>query len=565
MIIVVDGPDGSGKTTISRKLAILLRNAGLKVRYKKFELALENLILTRLVYAILKRVARSKIAKYRNEYENALIGAKTNTCIDRLTSSFVILDKILTAIITKIMYKNRLLVIDAYIYDSLVPFYCRRLIPKSFYELIFLLGPLIKGDIELILDGPSVKLFERRKGIDYDSIEFVKCNRIQFRKIARILGSPVIYVDAPVNVTIYKVLDAILKQIPGYSREEHVFHLVSNPYNTHNFNEIVRNFELSEIDWKVVLHLAMKQNLLLVSIENLLRVELDKEFRGMLSNLLKRVVELKRKRFSAIIEITKLLDEADVNYVIFKTLTPFNSELDTDIDILIDIDDLQKAISALESSSWKHAYLSAPGKITNKISLLLYPSIALYKDGIELDLHPLINWGRLTLSPSEIKRILRNRRTIKYEGIEMPVLPREYEAFFIIAHAIYKHDRVNLWDIHMIRGISKEDFDWRLLKKLCARYRALEAMNIFLLIYNIKNIFYYEGDTVHLAPLLKTDIDLRECIVCSEITVSLLRKVATYFRCEHWYNFLKQILSSILVGPEAMLNIYRSKLRAKNY
>ncbi|ASJ16060.1 hypothetical protein A3L04_02675 [Thermococcus chitonophagus] len=569
MIIVIDGPDGSGKTTISRQLQKELKYAGINVGYMKFELNIENLLISGFMYKLFKKFFKTYKEVHKKEYGNVLLGKKEASVGYYVLSNFIIVDKALTSIFIKLKNKRKTLIVDAYLYDNLVPFYCRGLVSKRIYETIISLGNIIRGDIEIILDGPSKKLFERRKGIDYDSIEFVECNRRHFKDIAQRLNSPIIYVDSPINMTIKKVHNVILKQLPEYNQEEHLLHILSDPFLDIDGrkDELLSLFDFQKIDWDKVISIAEKQKILLPLLRNVMSLPVDEKIKYKLESDLNKVLKLRHKRLELIKEVVDVFNENNINYAIFKSLPPFFSELDSDLDILIDPDDIPRAIDALKRESWVPTVVAIKNnkRIIDPI-ILLYPSVGLYKHGFEIDFHDFVPWGNFRILRNEIKDILEYKKKEIMSGIEMYVLPKEYELVFVIAHAICKHRRINLWDIHTLRGLFKKKLNIKKVNYILEKYNIKNLINLFLYVYRIKNIFYW-NDVIPKAfdelESLYTNYsrqDWRKVVVKSELSLSTFKRLLSLVGLEDIYNFYREF-TPMVRKPKLLYATYKNKWR----
>jgi ABC-type cobalamin/Fe3+-siderophores transport system ATPase subunit len=91
MLIVIDGPDGSGKTTICKKLQEIIQTENGSVEYRKLELSVKKLLFSNLLYELGNSVHVLKpksYSSYQKHYGHVLYGHVAPTFREKMISAF---------------------------------------------------------------------------------------------------------------------------------------------------------------------------------------------------------------------------------------------------------------------------------------------------------------------------------------------------------------------------------------------------------------------------------------------------------------------------------------------
>ena len=192
------GNDGSGKTTIAKKLVSLLEEVGCKVLYKH-----------EYDYSILpiffKIFGKRRLENNKNEFSVKRIYRRRFYFWPFL----VWLDKLLQLTYFRLFHRNTVVILDRYIYDHYMTFKYLGYI-TNFTEWLYLKFPQPDVAINLWIDAEIA--YERKKDTHTFPIDFYQKQTERYLELAKKLRLKRIKTDQPSDQTIREILCAIIKK-----------------------------------------------------------------------------------------------------------------------------------------------------------------------------------------------------------------------------------------------------------------------------------------------------------------------------------------------------------------
>ena len=178
--------------------------------------------------------------------------------------------------------------------------------------------------------------------------------------------------------------------------------------------------------------LAIKNKVPLLFLERAINICTESES---LKNLYQAYLEKSRLALSLVREINRILNQAQINYVLFKTFKPFPFvRIDVDI-IFFTLEDLEQACYALRSQGYNLAGYGA-------FSITLYSP----KHNMNVDLHLEIAVSRLVYIN---KQLLQDYVTeVNMDGDRILVFEPSATLATVIAHSLYKEQMFTLSDYY---------------------------------------------------------------------------------------------------------------------
>lgn len=168
MIIALIGCDGSGKTTVAKKIVEKLRRIGLDCVYKHPYSIFLSIYLGRWVRKKYKKDKKSKqTEKSKNYYKLWPFLMWVNMFFDLFW--------------IKIFWKNKIFIFDRYVHDMIVSWEMKKVLSPWVRKL---LETLPKPDAIFLLDASWKTLYKRRRK-EYVSIEECKEKRRMYLELAR--------------------------------------------------------------------------------------------------------------------------------------------------------------------------------------------------------------------------------------------------------------------------------------------------------------------------------------------------------------------------------------------
>jgi len=194
-VIVLTGIDATGKSTHARNISSWLKNKGIKCEILPFH-----------KYLFLGRLSGLKSGEKPSQAtENKAPIAKTSK-FSLIRPYVALVDNIIFYVFRALprVAKREYVVCDRFIWDN----YVKHKALGYNTRFLFMLSTLIKPQIGIVFDLPAEIAFERvdkrEKHLRY-SIEQYEIERIEFKKIARMLGYLVVDTNEPIQQTWDKI------------------------------------------------------------------------------------------------------------------------------------------------------------------------------------------------------------------------------------------------------------------------------------------------------------------------------------------------------------------------
>lgn len=357
------GNDGSGKTTIARKLEKIFRELGFEVIYKhEYEY-----VLLRFLF---KLIGKIKVEKARKE----MLIEKRKSWKYYIWPILVWFDTLLQYLYFKIFKRNSIVILDRYPYDHYLSFkylgYLTRLT-----EWLYLHFP--KPDVGILLWVEPEIAYERKKETHDYSLEFYKIQTKRYLEFGKKKRIPTISTNKELKENLVEILDLI------YNNKDLRKKIIKRGFQNKTYFEVFKNFKES-LFWK--------------SYEDIINQKI-KQYRDTIKALL------------------NLFKNVGIReYLIFKDYNDY-FWVGNDVDILLSYEDFEKLVNHLQQQrDIKYKYNTGHDP----------PSIDLYIDYelLPLDIHLKIGWRKtetIRFRDIEEKRVIKNKFGVKYYGVKPEV------------------------------------------------------------------------------------------------------------------------------------------------
>lgn len=210
----------------------------------------------------------------------------------------------------------------------------------------------------------------------------------------------------------------------GLNKEEMIIARIANPYVSYS-KEKLKNISLNFV-------YSNKISLLLSE-------------KGIETNTSREDKEKVECLMDELCNLTQVFDAHGVNYVIIK-LPKLPKSL-SDIDILILDDSIEAAVVALKQMGYILEDDVEPHRRTYVKTV--------NGERIAVDLHLELSWRRVIYLEKE--EIWKNRIKREINGVNIPVPSPEHELLISAAHAVFKHNKITLFDVLYVNSIITEN------------------------------------------------------------------------------------------------------------
>ena len=360
MIIALSGNDGSGKTTIAKKLVEIFRDLGFKVIYKhEYEYAILRILF--------KLIGQNRIEKSRKE----MIVEKKKNWKYYLWPLLVWFDISLQYIYFKIFKRKSVIILDRYLYDHYMSFKYLEYLTR-FTEWLYLHSP--RPDIAIVLWVESEVAYERKKETHDYLLEFYEIQTKRYLDLAREREIPNVNTSKNFKETVSEILNIV------YGKENLRKRIIRKGFQNKTYFEVFKEFKESSF-WKTY---------------EIVFIQKKKQF----ENTIKTLLELFNR-----ICIKK--------YIIFKDYANY-FWIGNDIDVLLPYNEFKKLLEYLQQQSdikYKYNLSHTPPSIDLSLDKNLFP----------LDIHLKIGWRNTEIIGFEDlvgMQIIKNKFNTKYYGIK---------------------------------------------------------------------------------------------------------------------------------------------------
>lgn len=180
MIISFSGNDGSGKTTIGNALIKSFKDKGINVIYKhEYDYVFLKFFFKIVGEKKLNNERKKYVPKHDDNIEE--VRNKKLTLVQKLWPYAVFTDNLMTILLYKFFYRNKILLLDRYPYDMYLSFEYMgrgsRLLKTLFYSIP-------KADIQIIFYATPEIAMDRKKADHFYTIEFYITQLERYKKLA---------------------------------------------------------------------------------------------------------------------------------------------------------------------------------------------------------------------------------------------------------------------------------------------------------------------------------------------------------------------------------------------
>jgi len=339
MIVAFIGNDGSGKTTIAKKLVNILRELGLNVTYKH-----------EYDYTIIKSLFKLiGVKKIESERKNMLVKKKKSWKY-YIWPFLVYLDACLSYYYFKFFKKKEMVILDRFFFDHYMSFkYLGNL--TKFSEWLYLHSP--KPDIIFLLWVKPEIAFFRKKATHRYGLNFYIHQTREYLKLSKDQGIK----DINTNKTIKDTINEIIKALPT---DVLAFLLKRGMQNRVLFSVIEKN-EITPLCQLKIKFMKMRK-------------KLEKTF-AFIENFFK--------------------ENKVTSYALIKTSFQYGW-IGNDIDILVSKNELNKIVNRIKKINAPNIILKKRFMEEGKVDIEVL-------EGIPIDLHSYVGWRNVVFfSPDEI-------------------------------------------------------------------------------------------------------------------------------------------------------------------
>ena len=202
-VIVLTGIDATGKSTHARNISSWLRSKGIKCEILPFHR-----------YLFLGRLSGLKSGRKLSQTPESMAPIAKTSKFSLIRPYVAIVDNVVFYVLRVLprIAKREYVVCDRFIWDN----YVKHKALGYNTRFLFRLSTLIKPQISIVFDLPAEKAFERvekrEKHLRY-SIEQYEIERVEFKKIAKMLNYPVVNTNEPIQQTWNRIemyLDSVI-------------------------------------------------------------------------------------------------------------------------------------------------------------------------------------------------------------------------------------------------------------------------------------------------------------------------------------------------------------------
>lgn len=432
------GNDGSGKTTVCRKLTALLRSMGYEVEYR-----------AEFNYIIINRfLAFSALFMNRRKFFSLqkLASAKTVKPPKYLVLWFylVYLDFVLHYWYIKLFKKNKIVILDRYAYDQLMSWEYLGLLPRLLKKPM---NCFPKPDVGVILDA-SPEIAYQRKIREHDyPFEFYQQQRARYRRFAATTGIDVISTDKTMQVTM-RQMQVVLKR----------YFLKNAPDPNRALVAVVSQYLETGKAERLTLPSDNQGRLMEAAKRNSLEALFFTSAEGFSFNDAQEAFKQ---------DIDELLPDLDSALVAKSVRTfPFNN-LDSDLDLYLNGDSLTCVLARASQRGWSI-------KVEED-------SVGLYKENEakpEIDIHPSIRFSDFEFFEGNL--VWKNKTASDWSK-RMFYASNEDEFMIVVTHSVFKHNCIDMGNIaYAIKLTTNEGFDWNYVRAVSTDYGWSLALNHYL-------------------------------------------------------------------------------------
>jgi len=202
-VIVLTGIDATGKSTHARNISSWLRSKGIKCEILPFHR-----------YLFLGRLSGLKSGRKLSQTPESMAPIAKTSKFSLIRPYVALVDNVVFYVLRVLprIAKREYVVCDRFIWDN----YVKHKALGYNTRFLFRLSTLIKPQISIVFDLPAEKAFERvekrEKHLRY-SIEQYEIERVEFKKIAKMLNYPVVNTNEPIQQTWNRIemyLDSVI-------------------------------------------------------------------------------------------------------------------------------------------------------------------------------------------------------------------------------------------------------------------------------------------------------------------------------------------------------------------
>jgi len=512
MIIAFLGVDGVGKTTIGRKLQKILAEKNHKVEYRK---EFDYFFIKYVLKLYIKIFGYKKFSKTRKK----VIVTGEKSYYYKFWVWFVWLDYFLEYLLLKLSKRNKVIIMDRYVYDFLVSLWLMGYKIK-FAQWLFYKFP--KPDLAFVLDASPQVDYKRKLHPSTYTLDFFKQARSYYLKLAKDLQLNLIdTTNDTINQTLKKVLTKIEESNLDYETRM-IFKTV-----TGNFDPRHDGTDFKAQDWLKLLKRASSNHLLYFFVERLLGEEKLKTPKTIVSKLglIKKEAEthlLKLKQTTNL--VTSALVKAKIPFLIIKTMKDI-PYVTFDVDLLVKMKDFDRCQKALNMAAKKNLIRRKTTPLAPRLTLFKFLKADLpralkinlkpfrkrigkerhldFQKLLRIDLYGNLLWQGSRFIDESL--IWKKRKIGTIQGIKCPIPSTEIEVALAIVHTINERRYISLMDFLFIKKRCA-NVDWDLLLAQAKKYKWEKLLLRFVTIFNGLNRKLFPNE-VKPAIVIKHKVD----------------------------------------------------------
>lgn len=471
MIIAFMGNDGSGKTTIGKKIYEKFKEIGFDVEYREEF----NYFLIKYIF---KFVSKSQIEKKRQSFTK---NNKKKPFVYNIWPLLIWFDCLIEYIYLKSIKKNKIIITDRYAYDFLMSWTYLGYLNKI-YECMYKLFP--RPDMPVIFEVEPEIAYARKKDTHIYEFEFYIVQRNRYIEFSNKMKIPCLNTNEELNITLKKIQKLFFTEYMRNNRKEDILLLQYSSLDGYEY--IGPQVDLSDnLDWDYITDMAVKNNVEYILYKNILNNKLPEDLKDHVKYILSIDKKALKKYYTTLKIIKQSFDKEGIEFILIKTESLYPS-VPTDIDILVKKSDIETAKRVLDQLYSQ--------KITPHIHKAeTYKS----KNLMPIDLHYEISW--LGIKALDESIIWSRKRKISINEMNYFIPSMEDELLILTAHSIFQHHYFTLGEIYSIGIILSNEidleyifkhaeyFDWKI--KLSFALGIVSAKHALY----AKNLMYYEN------------------------------------------------------------------------
>lgn len=336
------------------------------------------------------------------------------TALDKLWPYFVLMDALLLILWLKLTKRRAVVILDRFLYDQLVSFKGLGVASKV-VEQLYLMAP--RPDVAVVLDVSPEVAYKRKRSSHRYTLHFYAVGNTLYQKIARQLRFATVNTDPPLSVVFKRVLISL------FSSAKFTRLLIRKGANNRVIYRLVSEYDLRDPHLKAV------------------RITF------------KRKVAMLQKTLSL---TQKMMDEARIEWLLFKSYMPFPYVPTYDVDILIRPSDKLRLLTALQSKGIPYRE-----EELDKINIQL-PSL------YPVSIHFGATWEGVNYVSQ--KTLWRDIQNVVWHGCSVKVPGYGAELLIHAAHIFFELSFIRLSDALYLSELMKKDIDWKNLLRETERY-----------------------------------------------------------------------------------------------